>query len=58
MEKKKIVENTELKKYVLINSGNEKNYFGTGFIIHKNLKENVIKYCNSLYIFVNNIFSG
>jgi exonuclease III len=36
----KSTEIVELKKYVLINSGNERNKCGTGFMISKKLKGN------------------
>ena len=40
----KTTEYIELKKYVLINSGNRKNEFGTGFMIHKDIKGSIIDY--------------
>jgi exonuclease III len=40
----KSTEIVELKKYVLINSGNKRNECGTGFMISKKLKGNIIGY--------------
>jgi hypothetical protein len=40
----KSTEIVELKKYVLINSGNKRNECGSGFMISEKLKGNIIGY--------------
>jgi exonuclease III len=40
----KQIELTKLRHYILINSGSKENNYGTGFMVSKGIKQNLISY--------------